>query len=591
MLNFFFILWEFVVNRALDLLKRAWPKTLFLAALLLIGLALGFIAATFNFPSRAAARIERDLREAQRALGLYEEPDVRPVAMRQIETTLHHLVESTIDIGEVDGGRGGTIAEYGDNIIFVKPKGHVGFVSYGGEIHQFAGRVPMHIDTFLKWLDTSQAGIFVHYFRTMDAILIQENGADHLYVSYQRFDEAGSCIRVVVSRIGLHLENRKPVLSDDGWQDVFIANPCVPLPPQAPSFEGIESGGRLVQQAPGHLLLTTGHFGFDGRKMLPAVSQDAAGQLGKILDIDITAGTARTISMGHRNPQGLTVDVDGHIWETEHGPQGGDEINLILDGRNYGWPFATDGLEYGDPDLAIWPTNPEPGRHDPKYERPVYFFSPSIGISNLVQIEGAEFPRWKDDFLIGSLSNNILYRFRMRDGAVRSMEEIPLGERVRDVIRLRGGRFALYLDSGKIAIFERRRAAGEPSPYPPLATNFKGYAAVIAARRNDPTLGRQLPFEEQGRRLFAAHCASCHSVDGSPKPGPDLRGVQDRTVASLTGFSYSTALRGAGGHWDYDRLSDFIANPQKKIPGTTMKDTGIHAYDTHAVLAYLATLR
>lgn len=569
-------------------LARAWPKTL-LVSVGVLALALGFSAAAIDLPSRAAKRIERTFLEAEKALGLYEEPDVRPVAVRQIDTTLHHLIERTIDIGATDPG--GAIVEYGDNIVFVEAKGRMGFVTYDGELHELDGRVSMNFDALLRWLDKSQASIQLNYFRVTDALLAREEGEDRLYLSYQRFDDTGSCVRLVVSSIGLRLESGRPALNGDGWHDVFATHSCVPLPPAVSTFEGIQAGGRLFQKVPGHLLLTTGDFGLDGHKgMRPAVAQDPNWQLGKILDIDIASGTARTISVGHRNPQGLTVDADGRIWETEHGPQGGDELNLIIDGRDYGWPHTTDGFDYGDPDTRMWPTNAVPGRHDPKFERPVYFFSPSIGISSLIQVEGGEFPHWKGDLLVGSLVRNALHRLRLQDGLVRSVEEISIGERVRDVILLSGGRVALYTDGGKIRILERRRPAGEAPPHSPLAADFSGYKALLAARHNDPMLGRDLPIEEQGRRLFAAHCASCHAVDGSPRPGPDIRGVQNRAVASLDGYSYSAALKAAGGSWDYGRLSEFMADPQKEVPGTAMTSTGLHVYDTHAVIAYLATL-
>jgi cytochrome c len=123
-----------------------------------------------------------------------------------------------------------------------------------------------------------------------------------------------------------------------------------------------------------------------------------------------------------------------------------------------------------------------------------------------------------------------------------------------------------------------------------LSSTFSGYRALLAAQKSDPMFGRALPIVEQGRRLFATYCASCYAADGSPKPGPDIRRVQNRAVASLDGYNYSPALKAAGGIWDYNRLSEFVADPQKKVPGTRMRSSGIHIYDTHAVIAYLATL-
>lgn len=80
----------------------------------------------------------------------------------------------------------------------------------------------------------------------------------------------------------------------------------------------------------------------------------------------------------------------GTLWSTEHGPRGGDEINVLEEGEHYGWPMVTYGTRYGNQD---WPANPNQGRHL-GYQAPVYAFVPSIGISNLIQIENELFPYW-----------------------------------------------------------------------------------------------------------------------------------------------------------------------------------------------------
>jgi glucose/arabinose dehydrogenase len=116
---------------------------------------------------------------------------------------------------------------------------------------------------------------------------------------------------------------------------------------------------------------------------------------GKVVAIDLVTKAARIIASGLRNPQGLLAARDGTIWLTEHGPQGGDEINIVREGANYGWPYVTYCTEYGWRPLRNWPLNPVQGRHD-GYERPAFVFVPSIGISNLIQPDSREFPLWRD---------------------------------------------------------------------------------------------------------------------------------------------------------------------------------------------------
>lgn len=133
-------------------------------------------------------------------------------------------------------------------------------------------------------------------------------------------------------------------------------------------------------------------------------------------------------SYGHRNPQGLTMDPrDGSLYSTEHGPRGGDELNLILPGKNYGWPVITYGMNYdGTPMVSI--TEKE------GMEQPVTYWVPSIAVCGLDFYTGDAFPEWKNDLLVGGLAQQEVRRLRIVDKKVVSQEIIlkNIG-RVRDV--------------------------------------------------------------------------------------------------------------------------------------------------------------
>ncbi|UPJ40050.1 PQQ-dependent sugar dehydrogenase [Bradyrhizobium sp. 40] len=123
---------------------------------------------------------------------------------------------------------------------------------------------------------------------------------------------------------------------------------------------------------------------------------DPAASYGKTLAIKIADGRA---TMGHRNSEGLYVDRSGTIWSTEHGPQGGDELNRVVQGANYGWPYATYGTDCGS---FSWPLNkPELDRKN--YETPVFAWVPSIAVANLVGVERGLFSEWEGDLLIATL--------------------------------------------------------------------------------------------------------------------------------------------------------------------------------------------
>lgn len=155
-------------------------------------------------------------------------------------------------------------------------------------------------------------------------------------------------------------------------------------------------------------------------------------------------------SFGHRNPQGLVFDLAGNLWDTEHGPRGGDEVNLIQKGRNYGWPTVTFGIEYsGAPLKTPWPdvvANSGAGHTGSVADiaMPTFRWMPSIGACGLTVVKpgsmGEAFPKWKGDLLAGGLSGANVDRLRLSaspDGTttVVEREEILHGMgRVRDVV-------------------------------------------------------------------------------------------------------------------------------------------------------------
>ena len=135
-------------------------------------------------------------------------------------------------------------------------------------------------------------------------------------------------------------------------------------------------------------------------------------------------------SYGHRNIQGATLEPStGRLWTHEHGPQGGDEINLPEPGVNYGWPVITHGANYGI-GTAIGEGTEKPGM-----AQPLHYWVPSIAPSGMTFYDGERFPNWQGDLFIGSLKFNMLVRLELEDGRVvheERMLEDALG-RIRDV--------------------------------------------------------------------------------------------------------------------------------------------------------------
>lgn len=197
-------------------------------------------------------------------------------------------------------------------------------------------------------------------------------------------------------------------------------------------------GGRMAFLADGTFALTVGD-GFEYREK----AQDLSAHLGKIVHLNddgtvpqdnpFTAqkGARPEIwSRGHRNEQGLAFDGEtGRLWEHEHGPQGGDELNIIEPGRNYGWPVITYGMDYSG--AYVSPYTERPGM-----EQPVVYWTPSIAPSGLAIYRGDKFPAWNGDLFVGALAFKHLRRVDLDEaGNVAAQEELltELGQRIRDV--------------------------------------------------------------------------------------------------------------------------------------------------------------
>lgn len=201
-------------------------------------------------------------------------------------------------------------------------------------------------------------------------------------------------------------------------------------------------GGRMLFLPDGSLLLTTGD-GQENRK----TAQDLAGGLGKILRMQEDGSPADgnpfpeapyVYSYGHRNPQGLALAPDGTLWTHEHGPRGGDEVNRIDAGVNYGWPEITFGINYDGNIIS---------RHTalPGMAQPQHYWVPSIAPSGLTVYSGTLFPQWQGDLFVGALSAQQVRRLEIRDGSVVDEETLfsELNVRIRDVRTGPDG--ALYL--------------------------------------------------------------------------------------------------------------------------------------------------
>lgn len=223
-----------------------------------------------------------------------------------------------------------------------------------------------------------------------------------------------------------------------------------------PTYDGkLHYGSRLVFDQDGNLFVSTGERSDIETRPL---AQNTMAYLGKVLKITKDGKTApgnpfienskykpEIYSYGHRNPQGLAIDEKGQLWEAEMGPKGGDEVNLIQPGKNYGWGDVTYGIEYSGKEINAGTTQ-KIGT-----EQPVYYWDPSISMSGITFYTG-NIDEWKNNMMVGCLSGEKIIRLVLRNNKVVGEEWLleDKKERFRDVLNGQDGNLYAVTDSGKL---------------------------------------------------------------------------------------------------------------------------------------------
>ena len=280
-------------------------------------------------------------------------------------------------------------------------------------------------------LHTITANMPPVYFRgqagLLDVALDKDFATNHrIYFVYLRNIDAQNCAHAVDSAI---LDENAGTISN-----VTTIFQAAPFTNRAVS----QSGSRIaIDPKDGTLFVAVGDRSTGDP--LPLQAQQLDTYLGKVIHIlpdgkpapgNPSLGLPGTWTMGHRTPQGLTFAPDGRLWETEHGPRGGDELNLIEKGKNYGWPVIVHGINY--PGTKIGEAIVE----KPGMEQPRYYWDPVIAPGALAFYKGNRFPQWKTSALVGALAGQALFRLELgKDDQVINEEPLltDLNARIRDV--------------------------------------------------------------------------------------------------------------------------------------------------------------
>jgi aldose sugar dehydrogenase len=467
-----------------------------------------------------------------------------------VDSSLYALKVTTHRNSFHDGNlRGGGIVAMGDDYLVSDGGGRLYHVredegTGAAGVRTLAYRVPFNPADYeagaRKLLGAAwqgRADAYNYQFRVADIQLrLRDDGSFRLYASHHFWKVEEGCAVVRVSVLDGRLSELLDPAGALSWRTLHETSPCLTLNTGGRGivFGALQIGGAMGILSDGELLLAVGDHEFDGWNRSPELPQDPASPYGKILLIHDDTGRAEVYSLGHRNPQGLVVDSAGSVWETEHGPRGGDELNRITRDANYGWPRVTYGTEYS---IHHWPLNSAPGRHD-GFENPMLAFVPSLGLTGVIAVSGPGFPAWRGDLLLVSLDGEMV-RVRVVGDRPVLEEHLKVGRRVRDIAQGKDGRIALWTDLDELVFIEP----------------------------TDADSGEALVFQ----------CTSCHTLHDweDAAIGPNLHSVVGRRVGAERDFEYSSAMKNAGGRWTKDRLDSFLANPSAAVPGTTMVFAGM----------------
>ncbi len=236
----------------------------------------------------------------------------------------------------------------------------------------------------------------------------------------------------------------------ENLRDLFVMAPG--------SSGGRHFGSRVVEASDGTLFMTIGDRG-----TRPS-AQDRGSHAGSIIRVNRDGSIPRDNpfiaetgvlpeiwSYGHRNPQGAGLDARGQMWTAEHGARGGDEINLIRKGANYGWPVISYGRHYSGGKIGE-------GTSKAGMQQPASYWDPSIAPSGLLVYEGDMFPEWRGDMFVGSLKFDYIARLEISGQTTREVAKIENSstERVRDIIEAPDGSI-LFISVGNGAVYRIAR--------------------------------------------------------------------------------------------------------------------------------------
>ena len=343
--------------------------------------------------------------------------------------TSRQLEISAVNIraAQVEGARGAALAVGNDGTIYLG----------GGERGDTLFSYREEVLTNLGNISEEGERLRDSRFGPTDVAILKETSSEiQFLISYPQLNQADRCVALVAFRYSYEIKIGL-LQKEEKW---FHGKPCVPI-------GAIQhAAGRIAVINEKSAYITTGDLGF--RKIN---DRSARGWLGGVFKI--SKDRTEQISQGHRNPQGILL-IGKDLYISEHGPRGGDEINLIERGKDYGWPFVSLGQPYS---LGDYVQPGATGTHS-GYAKPLLSWVPSVAPTELVRLP--KIPGWGDlggQIVMGTLAEeSLIFLERTSRRKIKEVERIYIGERFRDLDITSDGSIVATTDSGKLLFISRK---------------------------------------------------------------------------------------------------------------------------------------
>lgn len=347
--------------------------------------------------------------------------NVLQLKITSFETPNAHVKSSS-------GERGAAIARL-DNDKYLLGGGKQGFELYLYDAKENSERFLGLAAKTNQRLDDSRFAI------TDIGVLSQTETTADVVVSFPKYDRKRQCVSLILASYLIDLTKQIAIAPKGIW---FTSKPCVPISAVQ------HAAGRIEVIDKSTVYLTLGDLGFN-----KIASVKARGDLGSVFKV--SKSKVEKVSSGHRNQQGIAL-IGNDLYASEHGPRGGDELNLISEGKDYGWPAVTYGEPYSTGDYVKPRVT---GSHD-GFVRPLKYWVPSVAPTELVVLPALkDWGKWSSQLVMGTLREEALIFIELKDrGTVGQVLNIDVGERIRDLEISKEGQIVATTDSGKILFIE-----------------------------------------------------------------------------------------------------------------------------------------